>query len=163
GRMSVNSLPAPGSDFTVMSPPWRVAISLHRNSPSPVPLMVTFSSVGSLPNRVKSLGMCSAAMPRPWSRTLTETCESRLRVVQQLGFQQPSHGRDLPGRDRPILQHRVVAADQRQRSAELMRREVQKLRFDPLELSHPVSVRAQPGLFSITRRIAHFFLLAALG
>jgi len=27
GRMSVNSLPAPGSDFAVMSPPWRAAIT----------------------------------------------------------------------------------------------------------------------------------------
>ena len=46
--------------------------------------MLTFSSVGSRPKRENSIGMCSEAMPRPWSRTLTETCEPRFRVVQKI-------------------------------------------------------------------------------
>ena len=44
-----------------------------------------------------------------------------------------------------------------------MRCEVQELRFGPLELGHPVGMRAQPGLLPVTGRVARFLLLAALG
>ena len=81
----------------------------------------------------------------------------------QLGLQDAGDRRDLLGRDRAVLEHRVIAAKHGQRAPELVRRKVQELGLRPLELDHAVGVLTQARRLRIALRVAALLRPVSLG